>query len=104
MYAEANSRKTGREKMPESKFKRLVVALTAGAVILIIFLLSMMIYQLAEIGVQNRKREELKAEIAEYNRLISEGKDKLELRSTRLWIERRARELNYTYEDDVPLD
>ncbi len=90
--------------MPEAKFKRLVVALTAGAVILIIFLLSMMIYQLAEIGVQNRKKEELKAEIAEYNRLISDGKDELELRSTRLWIERRARELNYSYEDDVPLD
>ena len=41
--------------------------------------------------------------IAEYDELYASGEDTLQARSKRLWIERRARELGYVYEGDVPL-
>lgn len=87
----------------ESKFKRLVVAITVGAVLLIVILLSVMTYQLIAIGKERREIAELEREIAEYDELYASGEDTLQARSKRLWIERRARELGYVYEGDVPL-
>ena len=89
--------------MSESKFKRLIVSLTVGAVLLLVFLLTLMIYQLFPINAANKEKKELMAVKAEYEQMIEDGKDTLELRSTRLWLERRARELGYRNYDDVPL-
>lgn len=89
--------------MNESKFKRLVVAITAGAVMLFVFLLIIMIYQLAAISAERREERQLRAVIAEYETLIEEDMDTLEARSTRQWIERQARKLGYVYKDDVGL-
>lgn len=90
--------------MNESKFKRLVVAITAGAVMLLIFLLIIMIYQLIAIGVEKSKERELLAVIEEYEALIEDGENTLKAHSDRQWIERRARELGYVYIDDVGLE
>ena len=90
--------------MEESKFKKLVVAGTVGAVLLAVILLFVMVYQMISIGLKKQQLDEYNAAIAEYDRLIQEGEDTLEARSTKAWIARRARELGYIYKDDVKLD
>ena len=90
--------------MNESKLKKVIVAVTVGAVALMFFLVSFLVYQLVFINTEKRKGEELTEKIAEYNALIEQGGDTLETRSMRWWIERRAREIGYIYEDDLPLN
>ncbi len=90
--------------LTEGKFKRLVVAVTVGAVLLLVILLSVMVYQLIAINKERREIAELESEIALYDELYAGGEDTLEARSKRLYIERRARELGYVYEGDVPLN
>ncbi len=89
--------------MNEAKAKKLIIASTVGAVLMLVILLFVMIYQLADIAIKQKKIEELDAKIAQYEQLIQEGEDTLEARSMRWWIERRARELGYIYKTDVPL-
>lgn len=91
-------------KMSEEKSKRVTVALTVGAVLLLVILLFVMIYQIIAISYGRKQNRELKEAIAEYNRMIAEGEDIYEARSQRWWIELRARELGYSGIDDVPLD
>lgn len=90
--------------MEESKAKRLIVAGTVGAVLLIFILLVVMVYQIIAISVKKNELAEYQAAIAHYERLIQDGEDTLEARSTKAWIARRARELGYIYKDDVKLD
>ena len=90
--------------MTEAKFKRLVVAFTVGAVMLLVILISVMVYQLVEIGVHNKRRAEYDAKIEEYNQLIIEGEETKEIRSMRWWIIREARELGLEFEGDNPLN
>ena len=89
--------------MNESKFKRLVVAITAGAVMLLIFLLIIMIYQLIAISAERAEERELRAVVEQYMALTKEQQKTLDARTSRQWIERRARELGYVYKDDVGL-
>ena len=89
--------------MNESKFKRLVVAITAGAVMLLIFLLIIMIYQLIAISAERAEERELRAVVEQYMALTKEQQNTLDARTSRQWIERRARELGYVYKDDVGL-
>ena len=90
--------------MEESKFKKLVVAGTVGAVLLAVILLFIMIYQMIAIGLKKNQLDEYNEAIAQYEQLIQKGEDTLEARSTKAWIARRARELGYIYKDDVKLD
>lgn len=90
--------------MTEAKAKKLIVASTVGAILLIVILIAVMVYQLIAIGVENRKKAEYESAIAEYNRLIEEGEDILVLRSKKAWISRRARELGYIGLDEKVLD
>lgn len=90
--------------MEKSKAERLIVAITAGAVLLITILVSILVYQLISINLKNKQVAELEAKIAEYNQLIDNGEDVKEARSMRWWIEQRARELGYVLRTDVPLD
>ena len=90
--------------MNESKFKRLVVAITAGAVMLLIFLLIIMIYQLIAISAERAEERELRAVVEQYMALTEEQQNTLDARTSRQWIERRARELGYVYKEDVGLE
>ena len=87
--------------MTEEKAKRLIIAGTVGAVLLAVILLVVMLYQIIFIGVERGRIKELEEKIAEYERLISEGEDTLEVRNLKWWIEREARELGYVYKDDI---
>ena len=90
--------------MEESKFKKLVVAGTVGAVLLAVILLFIMIYQMIAIGLKKNQLDEYNEAIAQDEQLIQKGEDTLEARSTKAWIARRARDLGYIYKDDVKLD
>lgn len=89
--------------MTESRFKKLVISATIGAVLLLVILLSVLVYQLVSIKAYKDKEAELNLAIAEYKQIIAQGEDTIEARSKRWWIERRARELGYIYLDDVLL-
>lgn len=84
--------------MTEAKLKKIIVATTVGAVLLLIVLLSIMVYQLISIKVQKDKEEYLERKIAEYEALIEEGELIMEERSTEEWLVRAARHLGYVYE------
>ena len=68
--------------------------------LLLVVLLSVMIYQLIAIRIQNDKRAELDAQIAIYKELYAEDKDSLEARKEYWWIVQRARELGYMFDGD----
>ena len=90
--------------MTESKIKRLIVAATVGAVLLIVILLTIMVYQLISASVEKKRIDEIDAKIVEYRALIEEGEETKEARSMRWWIEREARELGYVYDGDKSYD
>ena len=71
---------------------------------LLVILLSVMIYQLISISKLKAEEADLEAKITEYQVLIEDTEDTIEARSMRWWIERRAREIGYIYDGDVPLD
>ncbi|MBS1314523.1 MAG: hypothetical protein KH436_03605 [Firmicutes bacterium] len=83
--------------MDQSKFRKIVIASTVTAVILLVTLLSVMVYQLVSIFTYKNAIAELEREIAAYEQMIDETGDTIETRSKRWWIERRARELGYIY-------
>ncbi len=89
--------------MTEEKTKRLIVAVTVGAVLLVVILVSIMLYQLISISSERKALNELNREIAKYEQLIQEGQDTFETRSMRWWIERRALELGYQYKGSGPV-
>lgn len=84
--------------MTEEKAKKRIVAFTVGAVLLLVILLSVMVYQLISIKIYKDKVAELDREIAIYDQLIEEGNDTLAARQQWAWIEFRARELGLTKE------
>ncbi len=90
--------------MTEEKTKNIKNALIIGAILLLLILLSIMIYQLININDYKNKVKEYNDRINEYRRLISDGEDSLELRTKREWIIQRARELGLTLPDDIVLD
>ena len=90
--------------MTESKIKRLIVAATVGAVLLIVILLTIMVYQLISASVEKKRIDEIDAKIVEYRALIEEGEETKEARSMRWWIVREARELGYVYDGDKSYD
>ncbi len=86
--------------MTEKKFKNLIVAGTVGAILLLVILLSIMLFQIISISVEKRNLAELEEQIAIYNQLIETGEDTVEARSSRWWIIERARELGYVFDGD----
>ncbi len=86
--------------MTDEKFKKVVVSSTVGAVLLVVFLLVIMVYQLAIIGSERRREAELNAAIEEYRILKEDSSKELDACSKRWWIEERARELGYRFIDD----
>lgn len=86
--------------MNEEKFKRVVIASTVGAVLLLVILISVLVYQLIAIGVQKKREEELVAKYEEYNKLTDEEKAKLEAVNSYWYIVQEAREMGYFFPDD----
>ena len=86
--------------MTESKVKRMIVALTVGAVFLLVTLLSIMVYQMISIKVEKERIDYLKQKTAEYILLKEQGEETIEQRTMREWIEREARKLGYRYSFD----
>ena len=86
--------------MTETKAKRLIVASTVGAVLLLFILVSIMVYQMITINVKKNRIEYLESQIAKYERLTEEGEQTYQTRSMREWIEREARKLGYKYSFD----
>lgn len=89
--------------MTEEKVKRLIVAATVGAVLLVVILCSVMLFGIIKINKEKREIAELEAEIARYEQMIQEGQDTFETRSTLWWIQRRALELGYTFDGSTSL-
>ena len=96
--------KKNEQVMNESKYKRIIVASTVGAVLLVVILLFVMIYQLIAIGVNKKINDEYNTAIAEYERLIADGENTLKVRKADRWIIDRAKELGYNFVHDVPLN
>ena len=89
--------------MTDAKIKRLIVAITVGAVLLVVMLTSILLYKLININSERKALAELNEKIVYYEQLIEEGEDTFEIRSLRWWIERRAMELGYEYKGSGPL-
>jgi hypothetical protein len=83
--------------MTESKVKRMIVALTVGAVFLLVTLLSIMVYLMISIKVEEERIDYLKQKTAEYILLKEQGEETIEQRTMREWIEREAKKLDYYY-------
>ena len=69
--------------MTETKLKKLIVATTVGAVLLLVILLMIMVYQLISIKVQKDREDYLTETIAKYEVLIKDGEETIEARSMR---------------------
>lgn len=81
--------------MTEAKFKRVIVAMTVGAVLLLAVLVMVMIFQLISIKVHNDEIAVLEQKIAYYTELNESGERTLEERQLERWIKIRAQELGY---------
>ena len=89
--------------MEEGRLKRLIVAGTVTAVLLVIILISVMIYQLISISVMKKEEALLDQKIKDYEQLIEDTSVDIDTRSEKWWIEQRARELGYLYGTDHDL-
>ena len=81
--------------MTEKKFKRIIVATTVGAVLLMAILVMVMVYQLISIKVHKDDIALLESKIAYYQELNETGERVLEQRQLEKWIRIRAQELGY---------
>lgn len=90
--------------MDESKLKRIVGASVVTAVILVVLLSAVLIYQLLAISTQRKKIRELETQISAYEQLNDEARSSIEGRSQKWWIIQRARELGYKFADDSILN
>ncbi len=90
--------------MEEQKLKRVRNAGIVGAILLIVILLSVLIFQLVKIGNEKRELSELQDAIKNYQQLTDKEKTYIENINTREWIEQRARELGLKLEGDFALD
>ena len=84
----------------DAQFRRKVIAFTVGAVVLLALLLILMCYQLIKIGVENSRKAELTAAIAEVDAALENGETTIEIMQKKWWIVQRARELGYEYPGD----
>ena len=83
--------------MTEEKAKRMIVATTVGAVLLLVTLLAIMVYQIISIKVKENRIAYLDSQYEKYTELIYKGNETIEIRSMREWIEREARKLGLSY-------
>lgn len=90
--------------MEKEKYSRTINALKFGAVLLLVILLGILIYQLVSLKIYKNDVNELKDKIAYYNTLTETERETIEARSTLEWIEQRARELGLSLDGDIRLN
>ena len=80
--------------MKDEKFKKLVIGGTVAAVLLPVFLVVFLIYQLTALSQRRERIEYLQGEIARYEQIIASTEDEIEKYQARYWLEQRAAELD----------
>ncbi len=80
--------------MKEEKFKKLVVGGTVAAVLLLVFLIVFMVYQLALLSERRKRIDFLQSEIAKYEQIIADQNSEIEeVYTAEWWLSYRARQL-----------
>lgn len=87
--------------MKEEKFKRIVIGSTVTAVILLVFLVCFMVYQLISIGQKKSLEAELIAQIERCQHIIATSEDDIEIYKSRVWLEMAARKLGMLGHGDI---
>ena len=80
--------------MKDEKFKKLVMGGTVAAVLLPVFLVVFLIYQITALSQRRERIEYLQGEIARYEQIIASTEDEIEKYQARYWLEQRAAELD----------
>ena len=80
--------------MKDEKFKKLVIGGTVAAVLLLVFLVVFLIYQITALSQRRERIEYLQGEIARYEQIIASTEDEIEKYQARDWLEQRAAELD----------
>ena len=75
-------------------------AYIVGAILLVLILLAVLIYQIVAICVKNAEYDELIERVEYYKQLKAEGDDEIKIRETYDWIAERAKELGYIFDGD----
>ena len=86
--------------MDQNKAKRLIIATTVGAVLLLVVLVIILCYQFISISVYNNRIATINAMIAECDAKIAEGEDVIAKMKEKEWIIYEARKLGYIFEGD----
>lgn len=79
--------------MKDEKTKKIIVGVTAAAVVLAAILLVYWIYQMIAVSVRRGKIEQLEQQIAYYESAADNSQDELDIYTSDVWLERAARQL-----------
>ena len=90
--------------MTESKFKKVVAASIVGAIMLIIILVTVIVYQVVTMSGYIKQRDSLIEGIARLEQMIEDNASEEEIRTTKEWIEEQARKIGYKYPNDIIID
>ena len=85
----------------EEKFKRKIVALTVGAVLLLVILCSVLIYQLIKIAILNKENNKLDNLYEYYQTLNDEEKEKIDATNTIEFYLREGYKRGYKQKGDL---
>lgn len=86
--------------MDEQRKNRLAAAITVNAIILVVILVAVIIYQLVEITAVNNKRNEIITEIEQYEQKLETSQDELEYVQTSQYLLDLAFQLGYRFPKD----
>lgn len=75
-------------------------AYIVGAVLLLLILLAILVYQIIAMPAKRSEYDELIDKVEYYKELKENGEDEIKIKETYEWIVERARELGYRFEDD----
>ncbi|HIX47085.1 MAG TPA: hypothetical protein H9737_05280 [Candidatus Borkfalkia faecigallinarum] len=87
--------------MKEEKFKRIVIGGTVAAVVLLVFLIVFMIYQLVSVSQKRSLEQELLEQIELYEQMAEDKAGDISIYKDRVWLEMAARKLGLLGAGDV---
>lgn len=87
--------------MSEQKRNKIVAAVTVNVILLIVILASVVIYQIVQISIINRRKYEIEQEIKYYEQLIQQGGDNLEYWQSYQYLINKALEYGYVYKPSI---
>lgn len=83
--------------MTEQKRNKIVAAVTVNVILLIVILASIVIYQVVQICVINKRKSEIEKEIKEFEQLIQQNEDALEYWERYEYLMAKALEYGYVF-------